>query len=182
MFAYCGNNPVNTTDYEGTRPIWERNYGSGCIEYTDAGTGNNGSQAPTVKTIIAGATKQEIHEANRRPNTGEPNSEFNAPNGDKRYYNEDGKPMLDYDHDDHNDPSNHPHDEDGGHWHRWENGVRSNNPTPHPIVGAGMVIGGGLLLTLIYADDLTGVGMADNAYADQVIIWIEQGWKAIFGS
>ena len=185
MFAYCGNNPIKCSDPGGHTCIFTNDkiyHGSGLYEYTDAGTGNNGSQAPTVKTIIAGATKQEIHEANRRPNTGDPNSEFNAPNGDKRYYDEDGKPMLDYDHDDHNDPSNHPHDEDGGHWHRWENGVRSNNPTPHPIVGAGMVIGGGLLLTLIYADDLTGAGMADNAYADQVIIWIEQGWKAIFGS
>ena len=181
MFAYCGNNPVNASDPSGSKSIIEHDFGGGVTGYTDTGTGNAATvESTSIVSSIAGVTPQE-HAANRRPNTGEPNSTYEAPNGDKRYYDEDGKPIIDYDHDDHNKPQNHPHDETGGHWHTWKNGVRSTEPTPNPPTGAGMILGGCFLLALIIADDITVVGAADDVYADQVIIWIEQGWQALFG-
>ena len=144
------------------------------------------TEEPTVRIPgtadeYCGMTNREWHEANRRPNTGDPNSEFDAPNGDKRFFGEDRKPYLDYDHDDHNDPDNHPHDENGGHWHRWVNGKREKKGRSSPLLGALEVVGGAILISAIYVDDLTGIGTADNAYADQIIIWIEDGWALLFG-
>ena len=170
MFAYCGNCPVSYIDSSGNYPVMD------LLE---------GEEEPIKITVIVGdyggMTKQQWHEANRRPNTGEPNSEYNAPNGDKRFYGEDGKPYLDYDHDDHDQPGKHPHDANGGHWHVWTDEGRSKEPTDHPIIGAGKILGGSLLLVAIIADDLTGIGEADNIYVDKVIIWIEEGWTAVFG-
>lgn len=50
MFAYCGNNPANCFDPAGYTCIFEndrRYYGNGCVEYTDARTGNPGMQIQT---------------------------------------------------------------------------------------------------------------------------------------
>ena len=168
MFAYCLNCPVCFCDKHGNYPV-----------FISAESEEPTVTIPGATNEYGGMTKQEWHEANRRPNTGDSNSEFDAPNGDKRFYDEDGKPYLDYDHDDHNDPDNHPHDENGGHWHRWSNGKREKGSSS-PFLGALKVIGGVLLIAAIYADDLTGIGEADNAYADQVIIWIKDGWDLLF--
>lgn len=45
------------------------------------------------------------------------------PNGDRRTY---GKPKRDYDHSDHGNSSNHPHDEKGGHYHDWDGSKRGS--------------------------------------------------------
>ena len=41
MFTYCLNNPVNYSDYCGTRPSWERRYAGGLVEFSDTATGNS---------------------------------------------------------------------------------------------------------------------------------------------
>ena len=43
MFAYCCNNPAISSDPSGRVCIFEndrRDYGNGCVEYTDSGTGS----------------------------------------------------------------------------------------------------------------------------------------------
>ena len=115
MFAYCLNNPVNYNDADGDRPVFtvvceERSYH----------TSVSNNQIDLDNEII----NQTNSVTPPRPYEWNPNSRFEAENGDWRDYGEDGKPMVDYDHDDHGNPKNHPHDENGGHYHDWVDGKR----------------------------------------------------------
>ena len=178
MFAYCNNNPTNMSDTGGGRPSWEHSYGDGIVGYTDSRTSSN---APKTTSSYFGIIGSISHDATRRPYTGEPNSSYETPKGDRRYYDEDGKPYLDYDNDDHGNDKNHPN---GGHWHVWKNGERDSTPLSEPprdpLVGIGMMLGGCAALIVLCGDDLTGIGACDDVYIDQVILWIEQGWTLVF--
>lgn len=104
------------------------------------------------------------HDANRRPYNGKPGSKYQAPNGDSRTYGPDSTPEQDYDHDDHGNPKNHPHDKNGGHYHDWENGKRgpAHLIKWEPVVGAALVVICAIGIVAVAADDLSGIGIADN--------------------
>ena len=80
-YAYCLNNPVNMDDHDGNWPKW--------IEDTANWVKDNIVQ-PIRKVFCAlkqsNVPKASSHDANRRPNTGEPGSTYTAPNGDSRTY------------------------------------------------------------------------------------------------
>ena len=123
------------------------------------------------------------HPESYRPNEGKPDSTYTAPNGDKRTYGPDGKPQTDYDHDDHNKPEKHPHDESGGHSHDWVDGKRG---APYTIDWK--VIGGiGLVVVVIVAgvvlalDDATGVGAFDDFLFASLAGLFTKGLTMAFG-
>ena len=116
LFAYCLNNPIILSDQTG---LWPKFITSIINAAKKAVT----KIVSTVKHIISPTkstptqTSSDTHDANRRPNSGKPGSTVRMPNGDSRTYGPDGKPQHDYDHDDHKQPDQHPHDENGGHQH-----------------------------------------------------------------
>lgn len=110
--------------------------------------------------------KLNDHLTNRRPNSGEPDSTYKSPNGDWRKYGPDGKPKQDYDHDDHGNPKAHPHDENGGHYHDWDKDGKRGEPhlfSADTLKGLGIITLSVLGYIAITADNVTGIGMADDA-------------------
>ena len=165
MFAYCENDPVNALDSSGSYPI-------------EVGDNPDRRPAAAPKSILS----KDSHDANRRPNTGEPGSTWKAPNGDWRKYGPDGKQQQDYDHDDHGHPELHPHDENGGHYHDWLNGVRG----PAHLI-SWETVGGVLLVTvcvggvvIVAADDLIGIGIIDDFLFAPLGAGISEGLALIF--
>lgn len=115
------------------------------------------------------------HQTNRRPNTGEPGSTWQSPNGDKRTYGPDGTPALDYDHNDHGQADKHPHDEDGGHYHDWKNGKRGPAyvPTAEIALGVVLVVGCGVGLAFVAINNVTGAGVLDDTF----LVPLGEGFK-----
>lgn len=85
-----------------------------------------------------------------------------------------------YDHDDHEQPKLHPHDENGGHYHDWE--WSKERPRQDPYFKGGLVLGIGLLtvsslrMAVVTLDDATGIGIGDDFLygplsAGLVMIW-----------
>ena len=172
LFSYCFNNPVNRVDQTGHWPKWIEdvvNWVSKAIDRVTDGLSN-----------IFQAT---AHEKNKRPYEGEPGSTYHSPNGDWRKYGPDGKPEQDYDHDDHGFPDKHPHDENGGHYHDWIGGkhgdayVISLEKPLGGIIVAGSIIG----ITIIVADNITGIGIADDALLGPLSGSFAKGIIMIFG-
>ena len=187
-YAYCINNPVNLIDASGycygypndpnlDSPFSGVRYGYNCGSY-----GRHVRNPRNVKTgnIIA---KSLDHEVNRRPNTGEPGSTWEAPNGDKRKFGPDGKPIWDYDHNDHGNPIEHPHDENGGHNHDWNNGVRGKPYVPglNTIAGATLIVGCGIGLVFVTINDSTGIGVFDNAFIVTLCSGFKKGMEMLAG-
>ena len=178
LFAYCGNNPVNMSDPDGNWPKW--------IE-TAANWVNNKIIQP-VKRVFSSLKQRNIvnsssHNTNRRPYTGEPGSTYTAPNGDWRRYGPDGKPEQDYDHDDHGFPDKHPHDENGGHYHDWSNGKHGDAYaiSLEKMFGGIIVVGSLIGMAIIAADDVTGIGVADDALFGPLSGSFSKGIIMIFG-
>ncbi len=178
MFAYCMSNPVNMFDSSGSWPKW--------IE-TAAGWINENIIQP-VKDFFSPSTQSNVvnsssHDANRRPNEGEPGSTFIAPNGDRRTYGPDGKPEHDYDHDDHGQPNQHPHDPNGGHNHDWKNGKRGpaySIGLDH-IAGAALVTACVIGIVVVAADDATGIGVADDCLLGPLGAGVREGLILLLG-
>ena len=151
MFAYCNNNPVMFVDPTGEWPKWIKNIASKISSFFASPKQVN-------------ETDPSSHDDNRRPNTGEPGSTYTAPNGDSRTYGPDGTPEHDYDHNDHGRPDKHPHDENGGHNHDWENGVRG----PAYCIGWKQIAGAAIIticiagIFIVAVDDASGVGVVDD--------------------
>lgn len=107
------------------------------------------------------------------------------PNGDWRRYRPDGRPELDYDHDDHDDPKNHPHDEDGGHSHDWD---WTKNPPRQPArlnvwdPIAGVAIATASIVGIIYVvgNDVTGIGAADDGLLAPLAAAFGKGLSMVF--
>ena len=177
-YAYCGNNPVNMDDHDGNWPKW--------IEDTANWVKDNIVQ-PIKKVFCAlkqsNVPKASSHDANRRPNTGEPGSTYTAPNGDSRTYGADGKPEHDYDHNDHGRPDKHPHDSKGGHHHDWKNGVRGSAYTFSwgTVAGAALVTVSVIGIIVVAADDVTGIGVADDFLLGSLGAGIGEGLALILG-
>ena len=178
MFAYCMNNPVNMSDPTGSWPKW--------IETAASWVNNNIIQP--AKNFFSSSKQSNVvnassHDANRRPYTGEPGSTYTAPNGDSRTYGPDGTPEHDYDHDDHGRPDKHPHDPNGGHNHDWENGVRGPAYSIgwEPIAGAALVTVCVIGIVVVAADDVTGIGVADDFLFGPLGAGVGEGLILIFG-
>ena len=177
-YAYCLNNPVNMGDHDGNWPKW--------IEDTANWVKDNIVQ-PIRKVFCAlkqsNVPKASSHDANRRPNTGEPGSTYTAPNGYSRTYGADGKPEHDYDHNDHGRSDKHPHDSKGGHHHDWKNGVRGSAYTFSwgTVAGAALVTVSVIGIIVVAADDVTGIGVADDFLLGPLGAGIGEGLALILG-
>ena len=178
MFAYCMNNPVNRTDPTGHWPEWLKKVVSWV---------NNNIIQPVKKSFStsepSSVASTSSHNANRRPYTGEPGSTYTAPNGDSRTYGEDGYPVHDYDHDDHERPDKHPHDSNGGHNHDWKDGVRGPAYSVgwEPVAGAALVTVCVIGIVVVAADDATGIGVADDFLFGPLGAGVGEGLILIFG-
>lgn len=191
MYAYCLNNPVQLKDENGSRPAAisddPRDQAAANAEWglTRPGVGNN---------IYYQANKQKEHNANRRPNTGIPNSSWKAPNGDWRTFDSKGRPKLDYDHNDHSDPNGHPHDAKGGHYHDWDwtrsRGKERGDPyipeAPDafdwtPLAGVGLILLAGLGTVWVVANNATIIGFLDDSLLVPLTALFTKGTEMAFG-
>ena len=178
LFAYCFNNPINMSDPTGSWPKW--------IETTAIWLNNNILQ-PVNDCFFSSKQKNDInsssHDANRRPYTGEPGSTYTAPNGDSRTYGPDGTPAHDYDHDDHGNPDKHPHDQNGGHNHDWENGVRgpAYSIEWEQVLGVTLVTVCVIGIVVVAMDDATGIGVVDDFLFGPLGVGVGEGLILIFG-
>ena len=177
LFAYCFNNPVNMSDSSGHWPQWIK----------DAASWVNNNIIQPVKNFFSSSKQSNVvnassHDANRRPYTGEPGSNYTAPNGDSRTYGPDGTPEHNYDHDDHRRPDKHPHDSNGGHNHDWENGVRGPAYSIgwEPIAGVTLVTVCAIGIVVVAADDVTGIGVADDFLFEPLGAGVGEGLILIF--
>lgn len=177
LFAYCFNNPVNMSDSSGHWPQWIK----------DAASWVNNNIIQPVKNFFSSSKQSNVvnassHDANRRPYTGEPGSNYTAPNGDSRTYGPDGTPEHNYDHDDHRRPDKHPHDSNGGHNHDWENGVRGPAYSIgwEPIAGVALVTVCAIGIVVVAADDVTGIGVADDFLFEPLGAGVGEGLILIF--
>lgn len=178
LFAYCFNNPVNLEDQTGNWPQWIKN----AFNRIKSKIENVVKKITNfIKPTTAAASSS--HDDNRRPYTGEPGSTYTAPNGDSRTYGPDGTPEHDYDHDDHGRPDKHPHDPNGGHNHDWENGVRGPAYSIgwEPIAGVALVTVCAIGIVVVAADDVTGIGVADDFLFGPLGAGVGEGLILIFG-
>ena len=192
LFAYCSNNPPNMADLSGHWPQWIENIASPVTNAVRKVISSVVNTVRKVTSLVVNAIKSVMPKTassgtpNRRPNTGEPGSTYRAPNGDTRTYGPDGRPSHDYDHDDHGQPNKHPHDENGGHHHDWD---WSNFPPRgnayiiswEPVAGAalGIVCAAGVIG--VAADDITGIGVADDFLLGPLFGGVGEGLIMIFG-
>ena len=176
-FAYCHNNPINKSDNTGSWPKWIKK-AIKSIKKTIQRVIN--SVEKTIKSLKSNSFQKAT--PNRRPNRGKPGSTYIAPNGDKRTYGQDGNPIRDWDHDDHGAPNKHPHDSNGGHNHDWVNGKRGPAyESIEPIVGTALIAICVIGVVVVAADDLTGVGVADDFLFVPLGTGIGNGIIMIFG-
>lgn len=148
--------------------------------------GDGGLNNRAFDAWLAKSKKSESHDANRRPNTGEPGSTWEAPNGDWRTFGPNKKPLLDYDHNDHDRPDIHPHDENGRHYHDWDWTKDPPRQPPHafswdPLLGAALVTVCVLGIIVVAADNLTGIGVADDFLFGPLGAGVSAGASFIFG-
>ncbi len=156
MFAYCLNNPVNMLDSTG--------YRGECLEYI-----LHAFQYIAVTAMVAFVNIANALESSSLPPKGDPNSSkvLNNPDGSpkqKRWYDNQGNPIRDRDYN-HSGDMQFPHD------HEWENGRRqpehlppdpSYQMTGNPLLGVEIVVTSIACMAIILADDLTGIGVADD--------------------
>ena len=175
LFSYCMNNPINMSDPNGQWPKWIQGVAN-AVENLVKKAINNVKAALSSKPKVSQTT-------NKRPYTGKPGSTYKAPNGDTRTYGPDGKPKHDYDHSDHGYPDKHPHDENGGHNHDWENGVRgpAYSVNNDPLAGAALITVCAIGFFLVAADDITVIGIADNFLLGPLGAGVSKGLIMIFG-
>ena len=181
LFAYCFNNSVNYSDENGNWPQWLKNAANTVIKSVESVVNSIANGIKSIASSIPN-TLNSSHDANRRPNTGKPGSTYRAPNGDTRTYGPDGNPLHDYDHDDHGHPANHPHDENGGHNHDWDNGVRgpAYSINWEAVAGVALVTICIVGIAVIAADDATGIGVADDVLFVPLGTGVSEGLILIF--
>jgi len=156
LFAYCWNNPVNLVDYHGYIP-----------------------KLPP--------SSYELSPSSSLPYHGEPHSADTLFNPDgtpkqKRWYDENGNPERDRDYN-HNGDMDFPHD------HTWENGERSKehlDPSPDykfsgdVLMGVGVIFINCIGIVYVVANDITGIGAADDALVIPLVMAVCEGFGMIF--
>ena len=177
LFAYSFNNPVNMSDSSGQWPQWIKNAASAVVNAVKKAAVtvvNTVKKAATTvvnaaKSVVSSVTNIVKASLNSLPSKGEPGSSQTLPNPDgtpkqKRWYGPDGNPERDRDY---NHPGNMPFPHD----HEWKNGERGKEHLPpdpsykmswEPVIGAGLVVICTVGIIAVAADDLTGVGVADD--------------------
>ena len=182
LFAYCMNDPVNMSDHTGHWPQWIKNAASAVVNAVVTVVAN------TVKSAVSSASNILKASSNSLPKKGEPGSSQTLPNPDgtpkqKRWYGPDGNPERDRDY---NHPGNMPFPHD----HEWKNGERGTEhllPDPSykmswdPVIGAGLVVICTVGIIAVAADDLTGVGVADDFLFGPLGAGVGEGLIMIFG-
>ena len=171
MFAYCLNNPVNFKDTSGY--------------YAEKAGGVVGGAIGLIDSILLSENKNN---SNSLPKTGEPGYSQTLPNPDgtpkqKRWYGPDGEAVRDRDY-------NHSGDVPFPHDHEWKDGKRQKDHLPpsldyeftlDTIIGIGMVTICAIGMVAITADDLTGVGVADDFLYGPLGAGFGKGIIMIFG-
>ena len=185
LFAYCQNDPVNMSDPTGHWPQWIKNAASAVVNAVKKAVT---VVANTVKSAVSSASNILKASSNSLPKKGEPGSSQTLPNPDgtpkqKRWYGPDGNPERDRDY---NHPGNMPFPHD----HEWKNGERGKEhllPDPsykmswEPVIGAGLVVICTVGIIAVAADDLTGVGVADDFLFGPLGAGVGEGLIMIFG-
>lgn len=166
LFAYCGNDPVNRYDITGTAWIYngiEYKYDGSIADFHRA---ENGLSPLAYEAAVAAASLSPW---------GEPNThvdDYSDGYRKERWYGDDGRATKDRHHTDHSDPKHHsnPHDQDWD-WSDPEH-PKLGNPYPSPeeisinwesIIGVGMVCVAVVGIVWVTANDVTGVGIADDS-------------------
>ena len=185
LFAYCMNDPVNMSDHTGHWPQWIKNAASAVVNAVKKAVT---VVANTVKSAVSSASNILKASSNSLPKKGEPGSSQTLPNPDgtpkqKRWYGPDGNPERDRDY---NHPGNMPFPHD----HEWKNGERGKEHLPpdpsykmswEPVIGAGLVVICTVGIIAVAADDLTGVGVADDFLFGPLGAGVGEGLIMIFG-
>ncbi len=185
LFAYCFNNPVNMSDGSGHWPQWLKNAASAVTNIVKKAVT---AVVNTVKFAVSLATNTVSAGSNSLPTKGNPGSSKTLPNPDgtpkqKRWYGPDGSPERDRDY---NHPGNMPFPHD----HKWENGQRGKEHLPpdpsykmnlEPIIGVGLVAICAVGIIVVAANDVTGVGVADDFLFGPLGAGVGEGLIMIFG-
>ncbi len=181
LYTYCFNNPIRYTDSSGNLPTPDQWLGLG--RNSKLGLQMNGNVYNNLKD-----QSNITFKANSLPTTGEPGSNQTLPNPDgsikqKRWYGPDGNAERDRDY-------NHSGDLPFPHDHEWNDGVRGKDHVPpsleyefnsDPLVGAGIVVVCVIGIGIVLADDVTGVGVANDFLLGPLGAGVGEGVILIFG-
>lgn len=175
LFSYCFNNPVVMKDLNGNWRKWVRAISKAVI---------------SVATVVLPITKGASHAVQKisLPKAGVPGSSQVLPNPDgppkqKRWYGPDGNAVRDRDY-------NHSGNLPFPHNHEWENGKRGKEHLPpsskyeisvEPIAGAALFTICIIELGALAADDITGIGAADDCLLGPLSGGASKGLIMIFG-
>ena len=185
LFAYCMNGPVNMSDHTGHWPQWIKNAASAVV---NAVKKTVTVVVNTLKSAVSSASNILKASSNSLPKKGKPGSSKTLPNPDgtpkqKRWYGPDGNPERDRDY---NHPGNMPFPHD----HKWKNGERGEEHLPpdpsykmslEPVIGVSLVVLCTVGIIAVAADDLTGVGVADDFLFGPLGAGVGEGLIMIFG-
>ena len=170
LFSYCMNTPVNMRDHTGHWPQRLK---------------KTVSAVKTALSLVANIIKAS---SNSLPPKGKPGSSQTLPNPDgtpkqKRWYGPDGNPERDRDY---NHPGNMPFPHD----HKWgENGREKEHLPPdpsykmnwEPVIGVGLVVICAVSIIAVAADDVTGIGVADDFLFGPLSAGVGEGLIMILG-
>ena len=196
LFAYCFNNPVNMSDSSGQWPQWIKNAASAVVNAVKKAAVTVVNTVKKAATTVVNAAKSVVSSdtnivkasLNSLPSKGEPGSSQTLPNPDgtpkqKRWYGPDGSPERDRDY---NHPGNMPFPHD----HSWKNGERGKDHLPpdpsykmnwESVIGVGLVAVCVVGIIAVAADDVSGIGVADDFLFGPLGAGIGKGLIMIFG-
>lgn len=173
------------SDYSGHWPQWIKNAANSVVNTVKKALT---AVVNTVKSAVSSATNIAKASSNSLPPHGEPGSTQTLPNPDgtikqKRWYGPDGEPVRDRDY-------NHPGKMPFPHDHEWKNGDRGTDHLPpdpsyemnwEPVIGVGLVVICTVGIIAVAADDVTGVGVADDFLFGPLGAGVGEGLIMIFG-
>ena len=196
LFAYCFNNPVNMSDSSGQWPQWIKNAASAVVNAVKKAAVTVVNTVKKAATTVVNAAKSVVSSdtnivkasLNSLPSKGEPGSSQTLPNPDgtpkqKRWYGPDGSPERDRDYN-HSGNMPFPHD------HSWKNGERGKDHLPpdpsykmnwESVIGVGLVAVCVVGIIAVAADDVSGIGVADDFLFGPLGAGIGKGLIMIFG-
>ena len=182
LFIYAANNPVTNVDIGGFVASFNTMLAdTGGSKYLPLPTGKNNNP----KVLVAANTGSD---SKKLPKTGNPGSKDTIRNPDgtpkqDRWYGPDGNPERDRDY-------NHPGEMPFPHDHDWENGKRGKGHLPpapeyqfnwEPIVGLGLLTACVIVIVVVAADDITGIGVADDFLFGPLGVGVAKGTVMVFG-